>query len=48
MTKLLALIIATVATALVTAGATWQFGPYGLMGAGVAVFIALFVFDIEE
>lgn len=36
------------ALAALTAGATWLAGPYGLIGAGVVVLLAvLFVFDVE-
>lgn len=37
------------ALAAVTAGLTWLFGPYGLIGIGVLVAVAvLFVVDVKE
>ena len=37
----------SVSVALVTTGLTWLFGPYGLIGCGVVLFIASF-FIAEE
>lgn len=49
MTRREATVLLGVAMALVIAGLTWLFGPYGLLGAGVALTaLTLFVFDIRE
>lgn len=38
-----------VALALVVAGAVWLFGPYGLLGGGLALAVlVLFVIDVKE
>lgn len=42
-----ALIAALLALTMVVAGATWQFGPYGLMGGGAVLLVALLVFDVK-
>ena len=48
MNKLIAVITAAVAFSLLTAGFTWRFGSYGLMGAGAALVAVLFLLDIKE
>ncbi len=49
MTRREATILLGVALALLVAGLTWLFGPYGLLGSGVALAVlTLFVFDIRE
>lgn len=39
----------TMALALLTSGAAWLFGPFGLLGAGLLLLVvALFVVDVRE
>lgn len=48
-TKREALALLAVAYTLTAAGVVWLFGPYGLIGAGVALAVlALFVIDVRE
>lgn len=48
MTRLQSLITAAVSWGLVTAGVTWQFGSWGLMGSGVFGFVVATAVKIRE
>ena len=41
MTRREALMVVLAGLAMITAGLTWMFGPYGLIGVGVAVVIGV-------
>lgn len=42
------LILFLVALALIAAGLTWLFGPYGLLSVGVALLAVVFFIDFKE
>lgn len=48
MTRLEAVAAASMAYLTATAGFTWLFGPYALIGAGVVVLVLLFFVDVKE
>lgn len=49
MRRVEAVVLLAAAVVMVVAGVVWLFGPYGLLGAGVGLGVAvLFVFDIRE
>lgn len=43
-----AVVLAAAGTAMASAGLTWLFGPFGLLGAGVALVVAALIVDVKE
>lgn len=47
MKRVEALVLAVACFLMVSAGLTWEFGPYGLVGSGVAVLVLLVFVDTD-
>lgn len=48
MKRLEAVVAVAAAFLMVSAGLVWKFGPYGLIGPGAALLLALIFVDVKE